>query len=79
MHMVKQATHGPRNRVRHFLGNAIGIEPHALLHLLAPAFTGLALDHNPPGNTHHCGTSRYFLGNHRVGADLGARAHLEGA
>src|SRR5690606_34556119 len=78
MHVVQQSPDRSCNRIRHFLGDAVGIAAHALLHLLAAhiVFT-LALDDYPARDTHYGCSRRNRLGYHRVGADLRALAHLE--
>ncbi len=79
MHVIKQRTHGPSYRIRHFFRYTIGVEAHALFHLFAARILlTLALDDDTSGNAHHRCTRRYSLGDHRVGTDLGTLAYFKG-
>src|SRR5690606_7093970 len=78
MQMIKHLTDRLGHRVRHVLAHRIGIETVLFGNGLALGLllTG-GLDHHPARIADHGDTRRYRLGDHRVGADLGAGADGE--
>ena len=76
MHVIEQQVDGFGYRVRHIVADPIGLESDFFCHLLAVLFLfrDRLADH-PAGDTDDGGAFGDFLGDHRVGTDLGILVH----
>src|SRR5690606_1818918 len=80
VHVIHQIMNGAGNRVRHLIGNTIGIKTDFFGH--APAlliFSRAGFTHDTTGNTDHGSAFRHFFGDHGVGADTGVITHFNRA
>ena len=76
MHVIQQQVNRFGHRVRHVVADTIGLETDLLGHFLASLFfLGQRMANHPARDTDHRRPFRHFLGNHRIGADLGILVH----